>query len=182
MQRRVTAPGRRLEVQQCLRGAAQFCFCIEGTLGGLHCYFLVCVGCEGGSGLLGFFCFDFCFGIGYLCVLEGCGGGFQETGDFEQAELCVLPLSGQTEIDGVPVDFGFLARPLGDPLILAAALEFPGGVAVGGRRGHMGCVGYESVKLLTLDLVGGARLRPDTGGMSARCSRRWLPSSTCSWR
>ena len=126
MQRRVTAPGRRLEVQQGLRGAAQFCFCIEGTLGGLHCYFLVCVGCEGGSGLLGFFCFDFCFGIGCLCVLEGCGGGFQETGDFEQAELCVLPLGGQTEIDGVPVDFGFLARPLGDPPDPGGGFGVPG--------------------------------------------------------
>ena len=126
MQQRVTAPGRRLEVQQCLRGAAQFCFCIEGTFGGLRCYFLVCVGCEGGSKLLGFFCFDFCFGIGCLCVLEGCGGGFQETGDFEQAELCVLPLGGQTEIDGVPVDFGFPARPLGDPPDPGGGFGVPG--------------------------------------------------------
>ena len=129
MQQRVTAPGRRLEGEQCLRSAAQFWSFIEGTLGGLRCYFLVCAGCEGGSALLGFFCFDFNFGMGCLCVLEGCGGSLKETGDFEQAELFVLPLGGQIEIDDVPMDFDFPDRPLGDPP------DPGGGLGVLGRCG-----------------------------------------------
>ena len=42
----------------------------------------------------------------------------------------MLPLGGQTEIDGAPVDFGFLARPLGDP-------PDPGGGF--GAPGRCGC-------------------------------------------
>ena len=115
MQQWGTAPGRRLEWQQCFRGAAQFWTSGEGKLGGFCCYFLVLDGCEGGTALLGLFCFDLSFCMGCLCVLEGCGGSFLETGDFEQVELFVLPLGGQVEFDDVPVDFGFNDRPLGDP-------------------------------------------------------------------
>ena len=161
MQQRMSAPGRRLEGEQGLQGTAQFWHFIEGTLGGLRCYFLVLAGCEGGSALLGFFCFVHNFDSGCFCVLEGGGCSLKGSGDFDLAVLFELPLASQMEIDGDTVDFDFPGRPLGDP-------PDPGGVA-GDRRGHMGCVGCRWVKPRAQDLLG-APLRLATGGRSAKCS------------
>ena len=82
LQQGESAPGSRVDGEQGLISSRQF-WIFDGLLGVLQGYLLVLVGCEGGSLNPGFSCVVLCFGIVYPHVLEGCGGGLVQEGDFD---------------------------------------------------------------------------------------------------